>query len=140
MKNYQKALSLMLIVVLVGVVLVGCGDNKEAPEDVTQVFYDDMVDVVRQIEKERDSDAVFEIGIEKTDEYTESENILSEKEKYILNEVRLLRLNIATYDKNSTDTKDRLLSEKHIEAVSALLEIDINTNKMLNKKIQNNTK
>ena len=134
MKNINRILVLSLILILTMAISVGCGESKKAPEGVSQDFYDDMIDVLKQIEK-INSDVDWEgSGIDKIDEYKEVKNLLTPKEETILDNIDSLWLWVSIYKGgDQSKLEDSLRVTRYVEDVEALLDIDINLKKILKK-------
>ena len=134
MKNINRILVLLLILILTMAILVGCGDSKKAPEGVSQDFYDDMVGILKEMEKAKRDD-IIDIDDGKIDIYKEERVFLTLKEEDILDNVSDLQFWAWLYDDDGDDKiQDKLRVARSVENISRLMEVDINLKKILNKR------
>ena len=136
MIKVNKRLILLLVLVLAIGTLSGCG-SKKIPEGVGQEFYDDMIFVLDDISKTilatKVGDSLLDAflsseGLSIIGDYEDKEDTLTIKELSIVDNLRVLYINLEMYHNNVLD-KDIVIQK--IEDVSKLLEIDIDLNDYL---------
>lgn len=130
MKEWNKRLILLLVLALAIGILGGCS-SKKIPEGVGQEFYDDMIfvldDMSKTTLKTKVGDSLLDAflsseGLIMIGEYEDKEDTLTIKELSIVNNLRVLYINLEMYHNNVLD-EDTV--KQKIEDISKLLEIDI---------------
>lgn len=137
MKKWNKRLILLLVLVLITGVLGGCGKKQAVPEGISKEFHSDMIFILNDMSKTtlktKVGDSLLDAflsseGLSMIGEYEDKEDTLTIKELSIVDNLRVLYINLEMYH---NDVLDKDTVKQKIEDVSQLLEIDIDLNDYL---------
>ena len=128
MTKTNKKLILLLVLVLTISTLVGC--KKDAPSDVTQEFYDDMLDCFKKLEKHKDDKE--KNGSDKIKEYLDNKIWLTHAEQEIIEAIDDMYFDVWFYY-NSKEPNIHMVKDK-IRKVADLMEVEIKSDKFITKK------
>lgn len=130
MLKINRRLVLLLILVIAMAISVGCSKSQKAPEGISQEFYDDMIEVLKKLEKTK-GEIDTDNGEDIIKEYRENETWLAIKEKDILNDIEDLHFWVWFYNnkESESDLKDELMIRDKLRRVSTLMDLEIEENK-----------
>jgi hypothetical protein len=128
----RKKLILLLVFALIISILSGCSEAPKAPEGVSQEFYDDMLDVLKKLEKTKDKESTNEEnGKDIIDKYKKDKLWLQPKEQEIIDAIDDMHLMVRLY--YASDTANDMIVKHDINLVAELMELDIDVDKLMKK-------
>lgn len=134
MLKINRRLILLLILVLTMGTLVGC--KKQAPEGISQDFYDDMIEVLDKLKKTK-GELNTDNGEDIIKKYKDSKIWLNSNEKDILDAMSDLHFWVWRYHTDNVEKdedsklKNKLIILDNIKTLSSLMDLDINEKKLL---------
>lgn len=128
MLKVNRKIILLLVLVLSISFLAGC--KKTPPKDVSQDFYDDMIDCLKKLKKYKDDND--KNGIDIVKEYLDNKIWLTQAERDIIVAVDDMYFEVWFYH-IAEDPNEHIVKNK-IKTVAALMDVSLDIDKLIAKK------